>query len=160
MQRIILKIGDIVVSDEPARLETVLGSCVSVCLWDEKEKIGGMNHFMLPEMTRSTDKPTYCGSESIKILLNNMLMKGAVISHLKAKLFGGGRLIKHFNQALDVGRENVRVAKKVLKEYEIPIISELTGHDSGIKILFYTKSGRVFVKRFHEEDIKDTGFDS
>ena len=38
-------------SEKP--LSTLLGSCVAVCLFDPALKIGGINHFMLPEMGRS-----------------------------------------------------------------------------------------------------------
>ena len=34
---------------------TVLGSCVSACLWDASACVGGMNHFMLPGKARSPD---------------------------------------------------------------------------------------------------------
>ena len=32
-----------------AMLSTVLGSCISVCLTDGDARIGGMNHFLLPQ---------------------------------------------------------------------------------------------------------------
>ena len=31
---------------------TTLGSCIAACLWDRERRIGGMNHFMLPEGDR------------------------------------------------------------------------------------------------------------
>ena len=34
---------------EPAVVRTVLGSCIAVCLRDPRARIGGMNHFMLPD---------------------------------------------------------------------------------------------------------------
>ena len=32
----------------PFLVDTILGSCVAVCLYDEHKKIGGINHYMLP----------------------------------------------------------------------------------------------------------------
>ncbi len=154
MKRIILNVGDIVVSSEPSILETVLGSCVSVCLWDVQLRIGGMNHFMLPQMIDGIKNPAYCGMESTDRLINTILEMGASINNIKAKIFGGGRVIKVY-QRFDVGSENVMAAKKLLMKYGIPIISELTGDKHGTKIVFYSATGKVFVKRIkgHEESI-------
>jgi chemotaxis protein CheD len=153
MKRIILNIGDVVVSKEPSMLETVLGSCVSVCLWDKTLGIGGMNHFMLSRMTDGIKNPTYCGKEAIEVLVSALLDVGSNLSNLIAKIFGGGRVIKEFYQSLDVGEENVKVAKKNLENYKIPVAKELTGKDYGIKIVFYSATGRVFVKKL--KDVED-----
>lgn len=64
MKRIMLSIGDVVVSKEPAMLETILGSCVAVCLWDEKIGMGGMNHIMLPRMYSPVSKTLYIAGMS------------------------------------------------------------------------------------------------
>ncbi len=41
-------------TDRP--IATLLGSCVAVCLWDPKLRVGGLNHFMLPKFERSANK--------------------------------------------------------------------------------------------------------
>ncbi len=150
MKKTVLNIGDIVVSREPSILETVLGSCVSVCLWDEGLRIGGMNHFMLPLAGSAVRVPELCGAESTSRLIKTLLRTGADIHRLRAKVFGGGRVIREFNQSLDVGRENIRVAKEVLKQYGIPVIRECTGKDFGIKVVFYTATGNAFAKTLKE----------
>ena len=48
-KRFYLHPGRLLVSTEPAAVTTILGSCVSVCLWDESRGIGGMNHHLLPD---------------------------------------------------------------------------------------------------------------
>jgi len=40
--------GQIYMSEEPSRISTVLGSCVAVCLWNSKKKIGAMCHYLYP----------------------------------------------------------------------------------------------------------------
>ena len=47
-KRINISIGDYYASKEPAIIYTLLGSCVAVCLYDRKNRIGGMNHILLP----------------------------------------------------------------------------------------------------------------
>ncbi|NOZ25167.1 MAG: chemotaxis protein CheD [Nitrospirae bacterium] len=152
LKRIILNIGDVVVTTEPSILETVLGSCVSVCLWDERLKIGGMNHFMLPRVFNTMKNGTCCGPESMEKLISTFMASGASIKDIKAKIFGGGKVISCFGQAYDVGIENVTVAKKMLLDYGIPIVGECTGLDLGRKIVFYSATGRVFVRSFRGRD--------
>lgn len=150
MNRRTLIIGDVVVSESPAILETVLGSCVAVCLWDRKFHIGGMNHIMLPASTDSVKNPNYCAQEAIDNLLDDILKTGAAMRNLRAKVFGGGRAIKQFSERLDVGKQNVRVTKEILSKYNIPIVKEFTQMDCGIKVVFYSDTGRAFVKKLEE----------
>ncbi|MDI6728827.1 MAG: chemotaxis protein CheD [Thermodesulfovibrionales bacterium] len=153
MRKITLNIGDIVVCREPAVLETVLGSCVSVCLYDESLKAGGMNHFMVPYVMSGLKNPAYSGQESIKRLVEDFVSIGANSSYIKAKVFGGGKVTKGMGEDLDVGAENVKTAKEMLKKYGIPIVKELLCPEFAVKIVFYTATGRVFVKKL--EDAKD-----
>lgn len=149
MKKIILDIGDIVVSSESVILETILGSCVSVCLWDQKFHIGGMNHFMMPKMSSCIKHYGHSGTESVRMLINNLIGIGSDIRHMKAKIFGGNTVIKYIYDStclVNIGKENIMTAKEILKEYNIPIISEFTGQDIGIKVIFHTDTGRTFVK--------------
>ena len=41
--------GEYYVDNEDLLVMTTLGSCIAACLWDRDKRIGGMNHFMLPE---------------------------------------------------------------------------------------------------------------
>ena len=145
-----LGIGDVVVSTEPVTLETVLGSCVSVCLWNETSRIGGMNHYMLPEMIGQVKDPGCYGSEAIQRLIDAFLMQGIDHRRLRAKVFGGGMVIKGFHQRFDVGKENVMIARHILRRQGIPIITELTHNEYGIKVLFHSATGRAFVKRLED----------
>jgi chemotaxis protein CheD len=151
VNKIILHIGDIAISSEPAIMETILGSCVSVCLWDNRLNIGGMNHYMLPytgNCLRCIRNPTYSGIESIKILVSDILKMGASLHNLRAKLFGGCKI---FDRYFAVGRENVMVANWVLKEYGIPVIERFTMCEYGLKVIFHTATGKAFVKILQDD---------
>lgn len=146
MNRIILNIGDIVVQAEPSLLETVLGSCVSICLWDESAKVGGMNHYLVPYAMAGLNNPFYAGRESIEKLVESLIRAGGTAPRTRAKVFGGGKVIEGLGQDLDVGRENIGVAREMLKNYGIPIVKELARPNHAIKVVFYTATGRAFVK--------------
>ena len=51
--------GEYFVDDEDLLIMTTLGSCIAACLWDRKAKVGGMNHFMLPDGAAAADKPPW-----------------------------------------------------------------------------------------------------
>ena len=78
--------GEQAVSDDVnATLQTVLGSCVSACLHDPVRRIGGMNHFLLPDDGTRTDMRY--ASAAMERLVNELLKKGAERGRLQAKLF-------------------------------------------------------------------------
>lgn len=41
--------GDYVVDDPETVVTTLLGSCIAACMRDPVARVGGMNHFLLPD---------------------------------------------------------------------------------------------------------------
>lgn len=68
--------GEYFVSDENMVIMTVLGSCIAACLWDSRARMGGMNHFMLPDGDLADASGRY-GSYAMELLINEMLKLGA-----------------------------------------------------------------------------------
>ncbi|MCX7794818.1 MAG: chemotaxis protein CheD [Thermodesulfovibrionales bacterium] len=146
MKKIILSVGNIAVSKTPALFETVLGSCVSVCLWDEVTGAGGMNHFMVPYSYDGAMNRGFYGPDSTVELIHRLLANGASISSMRAKIFGGGKL-RDLNNLPNIGKKNIEVAKMILSEYGIPLVAELTQLTCGMKIQFYSSTGRVLLTK-------------
>jgi chemotaxis protein CheD len=138
--------GEFYATNENEMITTVLGSCVSACIYDDKNKCGGMNHFMLPggDLNSGDDMPARYGIYAMESLINAILKMGSRKENLKAKLFGGGQIIANMT---DVGRKNIAFARHFLASEGIP----LENHDLGLafprKVNFYPLSGRVRVKR-------------
>jgi chemotaxis protein CheD len=145
MKRIILNIGELAVSREPASLETILGSCVAVCLWDEQRHIGGLNHYLLPSEQSGTAKSTIYGGTSINTLVEQMVHIGADISRLQAYIFGGGAVITALDGLFNIGDENILIAQERLREYGIPIIGAHVRNNSGIRVVLKTTTGDIKV---------------
>lgn len=143
-------IGGYHVSKEPVIVKTVLGSCISVCLYDKFEKFGGMNHFMLPEIKDvSADdyNSTRYGIFAMEVLINEILKLGGKKQNLVAKIFGGGNVLAKTKQdVIRVADKNIEFAKKFLSSEKIEIISEDVGGTSPRKIFFYTDENRVLMK--------------
>ena len=135
--------GQLVIAETPMELVTIVGSCVAVCLWDRKTKIGGMNHYMLPSVNDVTNLMNG-GFSATRMLIKSMVSKMSEIKNLEAKIFGGGN--KFFSENfLVVGSQNVAAAKHVLKEAGIPIVLQNTGGIFGRKVHFDTLTGNVSV---------------
>ena len=86
--------GEYFVSEEGIVIMTVLGSCIAACIWDSQRRIGGMNHFMLPDNGGGASDSGRYGSFAMELLINEMLKMGASRMTLEAKVFGGGAVIK------------------------------------------------------------------
>ena len=135
---------------------TVLGSCVSVCFWDKKLMVGGINHYMLPLWNgEGLATPKY-GNIAINKLHEKMLRMGCKPKDLVAKVFGGGEVLAVTHAVLNVGQRNVVLAQDMLKEMNVPIISKKVGGRTGLKLLFNTSTGTVLVKPLSRQidDIK------
>ena len=108
-------------------ITTVLGSCVSTCLWDPVERIGGMNHFMLPgDMAGPSPLWTASarfGDYAMEVLINDMLRIGAGRARLVAKVFGGARLLPGVG-ALDVGAKNSAFVLEFLQVEGIKVLAQ------------------------------------
>jgi chemotaxis protein CheD len=142
LKKVNLGIGGIYVTGEPAEVSTVLGSCVSVCLFDESRGIAGINHYMLPHPHegRAGDVGRF-GELSIPDLFERMRRLGAT------KVFGGARMLAQFSTFSGISEANVEVAMVFLKRFQIRIVATDVGGTRGRKIMFRTDTGRVFVRQ-------------
>ncbi len=134
----------------PVGITTVLGSCVSTCLWDPQQRIGGMNHFMLPGDNGTAASPVpksaRFGVYAMELLINDMLKIGADRRRLVAKVFGGGRVLQGFG-SLDVGARNCEFVLEFLQVEGIPVLAQDLLDRYPRKIHFAPDTGRVLLKR-------------
>jgi len=135
--------GYIYISTEPAVISTVLGSSVAVCLYDRKRKIGGMAQFQLPQIKDPKKTTARYGNVATLTLIRMMLEAGAKIKHLEAQLFGGACKKDLSNR--DIGKENIKAARRVLKGKKIRIVSEDIGGEKGRKVVFHTNTCEIAV---------------
>ena len=149
--------GEFAASRDPTCvLNTVLGSCVSVCLHDPDMRIGGMNHFLLPDGDASSVDDMIYGLHSMELLINNLLKGGARRAHLQAKLFGGASMISGLS---NIGDRNVDFAHQFLTDEGFSIVAEDTRGRRGRRLRFWPASGRVqmrYMQVAEAEQIQET----
>lgn len=131
----------------PCRIATILGSCVTLCLWSPRLLVGGANHFVLPRGPGGEASPRY-GDTALPLLLARLGALGAVASELQARIYGGAAVLKHaLPSAADLGDQNVQLAERWLAEMAIPIVErDVRGHHAR-HVLFDVSTGRAVVKR-------------
>lgn len=130
--------GQFHVADDDVILTTILGSCVAACIRDPKLGIGGMNHFLLPGSTG--DEGLRYGVQSMELLLNALLRKGARRERLEVKLFGGAHL---FDGLSDVGAQNSAFAERFIKDEGLNYLGGSLRGDRARRIQFWPASGRA-----------------
>jgi len=147
--------GEFYMTSQHMVIATTLGSCVSACIWDPMIGLGGMNHFMLPLTTQEVHEVNWgqrgmisdanrYGNFAMEHLINMILTHGGTKKNLRAKVFGGGKVMKKMS---NIGSKNIAFVLDYLKTEKIPIDSQDLGDFFPRKVLFEPNTGRVFVKR-------------
>ena len=148
--------GDCAVSAEPEVVfSTVLGSCIATCVRDVVARVGGMNHFLLPEYQGFdadglTGASARYGAYAMERLINKVLAAGTGRkANLEFKIFGGGRINPALN---DVGAENIAFVRTFLKTENYTLLAEDVGNVFSRRVMFWPGSGRALVKRLGSAD--------
>lgn len=137
--------GEYFVSTDDLVIQTVLGSCIAACIWDNKLRLGGMNHFMLPDGDGADGSGRY-GSYAMELLINEMVKLGSRRETMQAKVFGGGQVMAGFN-TMNVGERNTKFVLDYLAAERIPIVSQDVLDIHPRKVCFFPVSGKALVKR-------------
>jgi chemotaxis protein CheD len=150
--------GEFFVDREDIVISTVLGSCVSACIWDRTAKVGGMNHFMLPggqgndtpvnDLTAASGR---YGVFAMEQLINELIKHGARKTNLEAKVFGGGAVLRKFS-TLNVGERNAAFVLEFLKTEGIRVISQDLMDIYPRRVAFFPATGRVLCKKLTSTD--------
>lgn len=136
----------IAISRDPVWITTILGSCVSVCMFDTVLKIGGINHFIFPYWNGDGLESPKFGNIAIHQLFRQMLDFGAKKEDIVCKIFGGAELLVEQNSVFHIGQRNIEISLKILNELDLQVISLSTGGNLGRKIIFNTETGLVLQK--------------
>jgi chemotaxis protein CheD len=143
--------GEYYVTREAEAVSTVLGSCISACIRDLENGVGGMNHFMLPEGNASMRYGCY----AMESLINELLKLGARHGRLEVKLFGGARILPSMT---DVGARNIAFAQAFLKVEGLAVIAQDVADVFPRRVVYFPESGRVLLKRLRAVDSRAVAY--
>lgn len=132
-------------SDPDVILDTVLGSCIAACIRDPVLKLGGMNHFLLPNSnlsgdTRSDPLASRYGTYAMELLINGILSRGGQRNRLEVKLFGGGNVVKGIT---GIGHKNADFIEQFMKDEKLPVSSAHLRGNSARRVEYSPASGRA-----------------
>ncbi|NET71205.1 MAG: chemoreceptor glutamine deamidase CheD [Sphaerospermopsis sp. SIO1G2] len=149
--------GDCEITDKPKHvMVTILGSCISACIRDAVAKVGGMNHFLLPntpnEIASDSMEALRYGAYAMEQLINALLKAGAKRDRLEIKVFGGGNVLA---SNMMIGDRNVHFIREYLRNEGLRIVSEDLGDKYPRRIHYYPDTGKVMMRKLHrKEDMK------
>ena len=125
-------------------ISTILGSCVSCCLWDPVAGVGGMNHMLLTVSSATHSGPSnLAGINAMELLINDILKLGGQRERLRAKAFGGARMVAGLS---DIGRSNSEFTLEFLKQEGIRCESSSLGGRAARHVMFWPATGRALQK--------------
>jgi len=138
--------GFCVLSRSSHIIMTTLGSCISVCMHDPQTRVGGMNHFLLPEFRAGgsgNNLSMRYGINAMETLFNEVIKRGGKKSRLVVKAFGAGKVI---NISSDIGARNQLFLKQYIADEGLKLAREDLGGNFPRSVIFYPSSGKAFVR--------------
>lgn len=148
-----LKTGELKVTSQGGVLETRgVGSCVVICLWCPRSKIGGMAHMLLPLSkgfdSSFQDSPGVFPDLAIPVLLKEMELEGGMRDHFQARLIGAGNMFPENGSGFlgDIGSHILLSVMKTLDENKIPVTNQCVGGNWGRRVTFQTETGEILIE--------------
>lgn len=157
MEKKFLLPGEYCVTRKPMNLVTVLGSCVSVCLYNATSNLAAMNHFVFPEGdgTEANNKGRY-GNTAMEIIGRSLFAVDGERSRYVARVFGGASPLKtDLGNATNIGNRNVEAAEAYLAKEGIRVVEKITGSKKGYRIYFDTSLGTVLTEEIVSAEDKE-----
>lgn len=154
MEEVRVDMADMKAEKGPIELITSVGSCVAICLYDTKNKCGGLAHIMLPNSAIAPQEllPSKFANTAVPALVNLIKKVSGFDSPLSAKIAGGANMFPNLkNNALNIGAKNVEAVKQTLCQHNIKLIGEDVGGSHGRRITFNLETGNATVKCFNGE---------
>lgn len=126
---------------------TILGSCVSCCLWDPVANVGGMNHMLVTTSKTNDVACSLAGINAMELLINDILKIGGRRDRLRAKAFGGAKMVSGLS---DIGAQNCAFTLDYLAKEGIQCDGHSLGGSQARHIKFWPATGKVLKKATRE----------
>ena len=157
--------GDYFVGDARHRVSTLLGSCVTITLWQAQRRLGAMSHFLLaergaarsaqstPAASRRSATPRALdaryGVEALSLMLAELAELGVLAAECEAKIFGGGDMFPGHRRGagMNVGQRNGDAARAMLQARGIRVVSHSLFGVGHRKIVFDLATGHVWARQ-------------
>lgn len=147
IREVYLRPGDFCFGEGNLRITTLLGSCVSITLWHPLLAHGGMCHYMLPSRKQSRGNLPLdgkYGDEAMEMFMLELKKRHAVPGQYQVNVYGGGNMLdNNAPVSMDIGKQNIETAHRLLDKYGFTISYDHLGSYGHRKIAFDVWSGEV-----------------
>ncbi|NPV38914.1 Chemotaxis protein CheD [Brevinematales bacterium NS] len=148
--------GELIFSKKPIVVKTVLGSCVSVTIYDKTHQWGGMCHYLLPVAPSEEHHSTKYGNIAIYTLLKKFLKDhGSQREDLVATIIGGAFIIFDEREIFFIGDRNIDVAMEILRKEKIYIKQMHTGGEHGRRVWYHTGTNKIVIETLDKMTVED-----
>jgi len=132
-----------------------LGSCIGLCFYDPKLKLGAMLHVMLPlNMEAGRKNPLKYADTGIRETLRQLEAKGASRSRITVKIAGGAKMFEVNGGNLgNIGQRNIESVHTILRMEGIRLLGEHVGGNVARTLLFDLDSGQSCIRSYGRQDI-------
>jgi chemotaxis protein CheD len=134
-----------VVASEPARLTTILGSCVAITLYSPHERTGMMSHVVLPQSAGDKSYPAKFADTAVPHMIATLKDRGIWPGGLIAKVTGGACMFGD-GKFMQIGDANVQAVLKALGEAGIQVTGQDVNGTLGRRVCFDLANGSVTVE--------------
>ncbi|MCB1173039.1 MAG: chemotaxis protein CheD [Leptospiraceae bacterium] len=141
-------------AEAPDALNTTLGSCVGIVLYNPRKRHGGIAHILLAKQPggRIVNRAKYANT-AIPELCRELGRSGSPVDEYRARIFGGASM---FGDGSDtfiqrIGQENVAATRQALAEQGVTVIAEDVGGTVGRSITLFLDDGRVLLRKNGKE---------
>jgi chemotaxis receptor (MCP) glutamine deamidase CheD len=111
-----------------------------------------MNHFSLPGVSDEGVCARY-GAHAMELLITAVMKKGGDRSRLRAKVFGGGKVLAVESEHLNVGAKNAEFVLQYLGDEGIPVVGQSLGGTRGMMVRFRPHTGQALAKPLPSRDL-------
>lgn len=154
--KITIGIADMKMAKDSGMLITyALGSCIGICLYDQRIKLAAMVHIMLPLNMEPGRKNTFKYADTgIRETLRLMESKGASRARITAKIAGGAKMFELSGGNLgNIGQRNIESVHLNLKKEGIQLLKEDVGGSVARTLLFDPATGLGCVRCYGRKEL-------
>ncbi len=148
---IFLQPGELYFGKAGTWIRTVLGSCVSITVWQPRLRVGGMCHYMLPHRGAKAAGPLdgRYGDEAVALLLRDLATVGVSPRDCEAKLFGGGNMFPKAlagRDTMNVSARNIQAGRELTDRHGFRMVAEHVGGIGHRTLIFDIATGSAWLK--------------
>lgn len=151
-QELLLLPGQLYFGNRPARIKTLLGSCVALTLWHPQRRVGGMCHYLLPERRGSdaaaSRRSGRFASDAIPLMVEALQHLGTRAADYEAHLYGGAdTLPDHITQRPNIGMRNIEIGWTLVDQFGFQLMGVDVGDHVPRTVELDLRKGEVRMRR-------------